>query len=245
MPGLLQSKLLRVLQEKQFQRVGGDQVITTDVRVIAATNRNLEEMVARNQFREDLFYRLNGYTISLPPMRERGDDIDLLVDHFRRQANRDLDKNVRPIPAETMDILRKYSWPGNVREVQNVIRQAVLQTTGPVLLPAFLPEYIRVQIGDGAATGPGAPAVDDSLSRLIDCAIACRNGTALRRDHGAGGSAACRAGVEFHRRQQTGGGAVAGNESGDISLDSRPAIAGRRDTGGHGPAQPTRSFSPE
>ncbi len=168
MPGLLQSKLLRVLQEKQFQRVGGDQVITTDVRVIAATNRNLEEMVARNQFREDLFYRLNGYTIALPPLRERGADIDLLVDHFRRQANRDLDKNVRPIPGETMDILRKYSWPGNVREVQNVIRQAVLQTTGPVLLPAFLPEYIRIQFGEGAVHEQRVPAVQDSLRHLID-----------------------------------------------------------------------------
>ncbi len=105
MPPLLQSKLLRVLQEKQFQRVGGEQVISTDVRVIAATNRNLEEMVARNQFREDLFYRLNGYTIQLPPVRERGDDIDLLVDHFRRQANRDLDKNVRAMTAEAMEIV--------------------------------------------------------------------------------------------------------------------------------------------
>ena len=146
------------------------------MRVIAATNRNLEEMVARNQFREDLFYRLNGYTISLPPMRERGDDIDLLVDHFRRQANRDLDKSVRPIPAETMDILRKYSWPGNVREVQNVIRQAVLQTTGPVLLPAFLPEYIRVQVGDGTTQEHGTSMVDDSLSRLIDARLRAGTG---------------------------------------------------------------------
>ena len=168
MPPLLQSKLLRVLQEKQFQRVGGEQVITTDVRVIAATNRNLEEMVARNQFREDLFYRLNGYTIQLPPVRERGDDIDLLVDHFRRQANRDLDKNVRPVPAETMEILRNYAWPGNVREVQNVIRQAILQTTGPVLLPDFLPEYLRGTGRIGRRSAGPCRCATIRCGRLID-----------------------------------------------------------------------------
>ena len=155
MPPLLQSKLLRVLQEKQFQRVGGEQVISTDVRVIAATNRNLEEMVARNQFREDLFYRLNGYTIHLPPLRERGADIELLVDFFLRQANRDLDKHVRAVTPEAMRMLRDYPWPGNVRELQNVIRQSVLQTTGPVLLADFLPEScVRAGRGQPIADGP-------------------------------------------------------------------------------------------
>ncbi|MHB0957850.1 MAG: sigma 54-interacting transcriptional regulator [Pirellulaceae bacterium] len=166
MPPLLQSKLLRVLQEKQFQRVGGEQVISTDVRVIAATNRNLEEMVARNQFREDLFYRLNGYTIHLPPVRERGDDIDLLVDHFRRQANRDLDKNVRAVATQALEILKSYAWPGNVREVQNVIRQSILQTTGPILLPDFLPEYLGG--GLDRSSGDRSPWSDDTLGRLID-----------------------------------------------------------------------------
>jgi DNA-binding NtrC family response regulator len=167
MPPLLQSKLLRVLQEQQFQRVGGEQVITTDVRVIAATNRNLEDMVAHSQFREDLFYRLNGYTIYLPAVRERGTDIDLLVDYFLRQANRDLDKHVRAVAPEAMCLLREYSWPGNVREVQNVIRQSVLQTTGPVLLPDFLPDSVgMVREAGGAArrAGPG----EESLDRLID-----------------------------------------------------------------------------
>lgn len=167
MPPLLQSKLLRVLQERQFQRVGGEQVITTDVRVLAATNRDLEAMVAANDFREDLFYRLNGYTIQLPPVRERGEDLDLLVDHFRIQANRDLDKNVLGIAPEAMNVLRAYSWPGNVREVQNVMRQAVLQTTGPVLLPDFLPEVVRRR---GASTGQSGAATDatDALETLID-----------------------------------------------------------------------------
>ncbi len=170
MPPLLQSKLLRVLQEKQFQRVGGEQVITTDVRVLAATNRDLEDMVARNEFRDDLFYRLNGYTIYLPPVRQRGDDLDLLVDHFLRQANRDLDKRVQGVAPEAMQLLRQYPWPGNVREVQNVIRQAVLQTTGPVLLPDFLPDSVRRTSSDAAnqATAPAqvAPLDQQILQRL-------------------------------------------------------------------------------
>ncbi len=167
MPPLLQSKLLRVLQEQQFQRVGGEQVIATDVRVIAATNRNLEEMVARNLFREDLFYRLNGYTIQLPPLRERGADIEQLVDHFLRQANRDLDKHVRAVAPEAKQLLREYTWPGNVRELQNVIRQAVLQTTGPVLLADFLPDAVRAT----GARGPladGSAGAGDALDRFID-----------------------------------------------------------------------------
>ena len=167
MPPLLQSKLLRVLQEKQLQRVGGDQVVSTDVRVIAATNRDLEEMVAKNLFREDLFYRLNGYTIYLPPLRERGEDLDLLVDHFRRQANRDLDKNVLRIAPEARELLHKYPWPGNVREAQNVIRQAVLQTTGPVLLPDFLPETVRTW-SESLPQDQRLPGREDWLDRLID-----------------------------------------------------------------------------
>ncbi len=167
MTPLLQSKLLRVLQEQQFQRVGGEQVITADVRVIAATNRHLEAMVARNQFRDDLFYRLNGYTIYLPPVRERGEDLELLVDHFRRQANRDLDKQVRALAPEALQVLRAYAWPGNVREVQNVIRQAVLQTTGPLLQPDSLPEYVRAAADPAASPSPRA-ASDDSLEAWID-----------------------------------------------------------------------------
>ncbi|MBM4088986.1 MAG: sigma-54-dependent Fis family transcriptional regulator, partial [Planctomycetes bacterium] len=164
MPPALQGKLLRVLQEKQFQRVGGNETVTTDVRVIAATNRDLERMVANNEFREDLYYRLNGYTIPLPALRERGEDLDLLVDHFRRQANRELDKSVRSVSPEAMDVLRAYSWPGNVREAQNVIRQAVLQTTGTVLLRDFLPEAVV----RAALHSPSAEGSEDTLDRLID-----------------------------------------------------------------------------
>ncbi len=171
MPPLLQSKLLRVLQEQEFQRVGGEQVIATDVRVIAATHRDLESMVAKNEFREDLFYRLNGYTIYLPPVRERGDDLDLLVEHFLRTANRDLDKHVLGIAPEAMQLLRDYLWPGNVREIQNVIRQAVLQTSGPVLLPSFLPDTVRRAM-QSRGTADGSPSCTTTGSGTLHQLIA-------------------------------------------------------------------------
>ena len=139
----LQSKILRVLQEQRFERVGGNETIAADVRVIAATNRDLEKMVARHQFRADLYYRLNGYTIQLPPLRERGEDLVLLVDYFLLRANRDLGKDVRGVAPAAMDLLRRYAWPGNVRELQSIVRQSVLQTTGPVLLSDFLPEIVQ------------------------------------------------------------------------------------------------------
>ncbi|REJ66378.1 MAG: response regulator [Planctomycetota bacterium] len=142
MSPVLQSKLLRVLQEKQIERVGGNENIATDVRVIAATNRDLEKMVANGEFRPDLYYRLNGFSIHIPPLRKRGDDLELLIEHFRRQANVDLHKDVRSVAPEAMQRLRQYSWPGNVRELQNAVRQAILKTTGSVLLLDFLPDFV-------------------------------------------------------------------------------------------------------
>jgi two-component system nitrogen regulation response regulator GlnG len=169
MPPLLQSKLLRVLQDQQFQRVGSNETITADVRVLTATNRDLEKMVSDGKFREDLYYRLNGYTISLPPLRDRGKDLDLLVEHFLRQANQDLGKNVRGVAPDALDILRRYSWPGNVRELQNVIRQAVLQTTGSVLLADFLPDNILRAVGesDGSETQSSYDAVDQLIHNKL------------------------------------------------------------------------------
>jgi len=166
MSPVLQSKLLRVLQECRFERVGGNETIETDVRVIAATNRNLEEMVADGEFRPDLYYRLNGFSIHLPPLRERATDLDSLVDHFRRLANRDLDKKVTAVSPEAMRALREYSWPGNVRELQNAVRQAVLKTTGPMLLPDFLPDFVTRSERADALHGDVEP--DGSLDRLIE-----------------------------------------------------------------------------
>jgi two-component system nitrogen regulation response regulator GlnG len=155
MTPLTQTKVLRVLQGQEFERVGGNEPIRADVRVIAATNRDLEKMVAEGTFRGDLYYRLNVFTIRLPPLRERGDDLPLLVEHFVRRFGRELGKDVRGVSPEAMKALRADPWPGNVRELQSVVKQALLGTTGPVILPEFLPAAVR-RGGSGAAGGePG------------------------------------------------------------------------------------------
>jgi nitrogen regulation protein NR(I) len=143
MTPLTQTKVLRVLQDQQFERVGGNETIRTNVRLIAATNRNLSEMIERGTFRSDLYYRLNVYTIHLPPLRERDGDIPLLVRYFLRRFSRELDKDVQQISPEAMDLLQEYSWPGNLRELQSALKHAVVEATGPVILPEFLPETIR------------------------------------------------------------------------------------------------------
>jgi DNA-binding NtrC family response regulator len=153
---LLQAKMLRVLQQQQFERIGGNQTISTDVRVITATNRDLEEMVAAREFRADLYYRLSGFTIQLPPLRERPADVPPLLDYFLRRFAVALDKDVRGIAPQTLEILLRYSWPGNVRELQNVVRQALLSTVGPVLLPEFLPAAVTADL-PASGEGPGKP----------------------------------------------------------------------------------------
>jgi nitrogen regulation protein NR(I) len=143
MPMTLQSKILRVLQDQRFERVGGNETVRTDVRIIAATNRNLEAMVAQGTFRSDLYYRLNVYTITLPPLADRLDDLDALVAHFVVRANEELGKQVRTVAPDCMELLRMYAWPGNVRELQSAIRRAVLGTTGPVLIAEYLPRLVQ------------------------------------------------------------------------------------------------------
>ncbi len=176
MPLVLQSKLLRVLQDQTFQRVGGNQTIKTDVRIIAATNQDLERLVREKRFREDLYYRLNGYTIFLPPLRERDGDIDLLADFFRQQACRDLNKDVQGFSQETLDLFHHYAWPGNVRELQNVVRQAVLKATGPVIIPEFLPPNIR----DGAEEAAVETAGSSAQSTAIQFDLVARIDDRLR-----------------------------------------------------------------
>ena len=163
MSPLLQSKILRVLQEQRFERVGGNETIETDARVIAATNRDLKDMVAKGTFREDLYYRLAGFTIKLPPLRERGEDIMILLEHFLSRFRRELHKEVHGVSPEALELLMRYAWPGNVRELEAVIRQALLNTTGTVVLPEFLPE--TVQVGETAASN-GSPAADAPPSDL-------------------------------------------------------------------------------
>ncbi|MBZ7671679.1 formate hydrogenlyase transcriptional activator FlhA [Klebsiella grimontii] len=133
MPVELQPKLLRVLQEQEFERLGSNKLIHTDVRLIAATNRDLKQMVADREFRSDLYYRLNVFPIHLPPLRERPDDIPLLVKAFTFKIARRLGRNIDSIPAETLRLLSRMEWPGNVRELENVIERAVLLTRGSVL----------------------------------------------------------------------------------------------------------------
>lgn len=139
MTPLTQSKVLRVLQERQFERVGGDETIRTDARVIAATNADLEAMIEDGRFRKDLYFRFNVFSIWLPPLRERGDDLQLLIDHYVRRFGKELGKPVHEIAPETLAALKAYRWPGNVRELQSVLKQAILQMPGPVLLVECLP----------------------------------------------------------------------------------------------------------
>ena len=140
MSALTQLKLLRVLQERTFERVGGSETIRVDVRVIAATNQDLEQLVAEGTFRADLFFRLRDFTINLPPLRARGDDIRLLAQHFIRKHSAALGRTTTQLSDATVEILRKVKWPGNVRELESVIKQSLLNTSGTVLLPEFLPQ---------------------------------------------------------------------------------------------------------
>ncbi len=148
-----QGKLLRVLQEQAFERVGGGETIRTDVRLLAATNQDLEGLVAQGQFRQDLFYRLSVFTIRLPPLRERGDDLPLLVQHYVRRFSREFGQEVPRVPPETLEILRRYAWPGNVRELQSVLKQALLHTTGGILAPDFLPAHLGHEVREGEEAG--------------------------------------------------------------------------------------------
>jgi two-component system nitrogen regulation response regulator GlnG len=154
MSPLTQSKLLRVLQEQRFERLGGNETIKTDTRVLAATNRDLAALVTRGRFRQDLFYRLSVFTIHLPPVRERGEDLALLVQHYIRRFSKELGKEITGVAPDALEALRQYSWPGNVRELQSVLKQALLQATGTILVTDFLPASLLKQ--NPSAESPSA-----------------------------------------------------------------------------------------
>ncbi|MGK7346662.1 MAG: sigma-54 interaction domain-containing protein [Candidatus Nitrospinota bacterium M3_3B_026] len=139
----LQVKLLRVLQERSFERVGGAKTIHVDARVIAATNQDLEKAIANGRFREDLFYRLNVIPIELPPLRDRGDDIALLIGHFLKTFNRDKNRSVRGVSPEALGILKSYGWPGNVRELKHMIERLVVLKGESFIEKADLPPKLR------------------------------------------------------------------------------------------------------
>lgn len=143
MSPMVQAKVLRLLQEQLFERVGGNESIKTNVRIIAATNRNLDQMVIDGGFREDLLYRLNGFTINLPPLRHRREDIVPLLEYFLRRSRADMRKHhLCGIAPAALELLLRYDWPGNVRQLQSVVRQSVLNTSGTVLGPDSLPSFV-------------------------------------------------------------------------------------------------------
>jgi two-component system nitrogen regulation response regulator GlnG len=153
MPPGSQAKVLRVLQEQAFERVGGNETIHTDVRLIAATHRDLKAWSADGRFRPDLYYRLGVFTIHLPPLRERADDLPLLVRHYLRRFSAELGREVGEVAQEALARLRGHSWPGNIRELQSVLKQALLRSHGPALLPEFLPDLTEAP----AEPAPAAP----------------------------------------------------------------------------------------
>jgi two-component system response regulator PilR (NtrC family) len=138
-----QAKLLRVIQEKEFMRLGGVDTLTADARIIAATNANLEEAVRESRFREDLYFRLNVITINLPPLHERSEDIPLLVNHFLKHYAEENEKEIEEVTSGAMQTLLDYHWPGNVRELENVIERAVVLSQSPILDVDLLPPSVR------------------------------------------------------------------------------------------------------
>ncbi|MEA2061057.1 MAG: sigma-54 dependent transcriptional regulator [Thermodesulfobacteriota bacterium] len=142
MPQAMQVKVLRVIQEKEFLRVGGTRTIPVDLRFIAATHRDLNHEVEKGHFRQDLFYRLNVVSIQLPPLSSRSGDIPLLAYHFLGKKNQTMGKDIKEIDPHAMDLICRYGWPGNVRELENVIEGAVVMTNGETIFPEALPDYI-------------------------------------------------------------------------------------------------------
>jgi two-component system nitrogen regulation response regulator GlnG len=147
-----QAKALRLLQQQQFERLGGNSTVQTDVRIIAATNHDLGKMVSEGRFREDLFYRLNGFTLHLPPLRQRREDIPMLVNYFRRILNDKLGRRIQSFSESAMRLLNGYSWPGNVRQLFSAVRFAMVQTRSETVFPDCLPSFCRM------------PSVHSSLS---------------------------------------------------------------------------------
>jgi DNA-binding NtrC family response regulator len=175
MPLAIQSKLLRVLQDGSFSRVGGNQTITTDVRIVAATNKNLESEVADKKFREDLFYRLNVVRLHLPPLRNRKEDIKLLAEYFLKRIAAQKHKPQLQLSTEAVELLEGYPWPGNVRELENTIQRAAVLATSDVLLPKDLP------LGQAATsatptppstTGATPTGIDEAAALLFEAAAA-------------------------------------------------------------------------
>lgn len=166
MAAATQAKVLRVLQDGRFERVGGNETIHVDVRIIAATNRNLDQAIRERTFRQDLYYRLNTFTIRLPPLQERADDIPLLAEHFAQLNRRRLGTEARGFSKEALDVLRAHPWPGNVRELESAIKYALVHTVGDTVTPDALPASI---------TGEAAPSIHSARDDLPDVRVLVRS----------------------------------------------------------------------
>ncbi len=167
MPMTLQVKLLRVLSEREIDRIGGSKPIPIDVRVIAATHRNLEQAVLNGNFREDLFYRLNIIPIFMPPLRERRSDVPLLVDYFLDQLHKTKNQNGKTVSQEALDILSNYSWPGNIRELANFIERMVVLSPGPVINPRDLPAKVLGETPKEKWAPLEEPELNESPAQLL------------------------------------------------------------------------------
>jgi formate hydrogenlyase transcriptional activator len=169
-PSALQPKLLRVLQEQEFERLGSTRTHQMDVRLVAATNRDLMDMVSRGEYRSDLYYRLNVFPLQLPPLRERPEDIPALVTHFVEKFGRQMSREIEDIPPETMSALTSYPWPGNIRELQNLIERAVILSNDGVLpnpLPAARTQRVAPAPAGAVVATPVATTLRDSEHSLI------------------------------------------------------------------------------
>jgi len=170
-----QAKLLRLLQEKQFERVGGNTTIHSDIRVIAATNQDLESLAAVGRFRQDLFYRLNVLTIRIPPLRERIEDIPLLLEYFLGRMNPELDRHVRRVSPEALQLLQQHSWPGNVRELQSAVKYALVHTAGDTLTADCLPPHLQEKASRVEVLA-AEESVDLAVARLVHETLAQKCG---------------------------------------------------------------------
>jgi DNA-binding NtrC family response regulator len=247
MTPLTQAKVLRVLQEQQFERVGGSEQVRTDVRLVAATHRDLEGMIAAGTFREDLFYRLNVCTVRLPALRERPEDIPLLVDHFLRRYRDEFGKDVRSVDAAAADALRAFPWPGNVRQLQSVVKQALLASAGPTLTVADLPPEVRPGGSAAALPTPGGGGgrrvgVRPPPTRGGQCELARRGGR-------TGGAGVADRGAHPHTREHHSCGPDSGHHPPHPTVQTGPPGVGGGDQVHHRrvhrlrPCRPLRNTS--
>ena len=178
----LQPKLLRAFQEREFERLGSTRTIAVDMRLIAATNQNLEDMVKARQFRSDLYYRLKVFPITVPALRDRPEDIPLLAEHFARKHAKRMGKRIEIIPAETMEAIKRWHWPGNVRELENFIERAVILSQGPAL---NIPEEEIRTAARSSEPGPAAPSTLEDAERETIISALRRTGGVIGGPNGA------------------------------------------------------------